>query len=98
MRGKVASTLPPVNGYPIQPSPLLPWQLEQLAANSGAPSPSGPATVSVTGVSDRAYMNTQTGRMLSVAIAQNGIFWRSFAAAMNGASGFGGGGATGCAG
>jgi hypothetical protein len=32
-------------------------------------------------VRERAYMNTHSGRMLSVAIAQNGIFCRRFAAA-----------------
>ena len=43
-----------------------------------------------TGSSARAYMNTHTGRMLRVAIAQNGIFLRAFAAATTGMSGFGG--------
>src|SRR5687767_10691567 len=42
-------------------------------------------------------MNTHSGRMLRVAIAQNGIFLRALAAATTGMSGFGAGGAAGAA-
>src|SRR5882672_1329770 len=42
-------------------------------------------------------MKPQIGSKLSVAIAQNGIFLRLFAAAMNAGSGLGGGGAAGAA-
>ena len=43
-------------------------------------------------VTERTYMNSQTGSRLRLSIAQNGIFWRDFAAATYGGSGFGGGG------
>ena len=41
----------------------------------------------VAGVSARTYMNAHSGKMLSVAIAQNGIFLRALAAATTGMSG-----------
>src|SRR6187401_1233843 len=77
----------------MPPSPAPPWQLEQFAVNTSAPAPIGPSTVASDGVSERAYMNTHNGMMLSVAIAQNGIFLRRFAAAMYGGSGLTGGAA-----
>jgi hypothetical protein len=43
------------------------------------------------------YMNAHNGNKLNVAIAQNGIFLRFFAAATYGASGFFGGGPAGAA-
>ena len=43
-------------------------------------------------------MNAHSGKVLSVANAQNGIFLRALAAATTGMSGFGGGGPAGAAG
>jgi len=52
----------------------------------------------VVGVRARTYMNAHSGKVLSVANAQKGIFLRALAAATAGESGFGGGGPTGAAG
>ena len=80
MCGNVSVTSPSCNGRPEPPSPVAPWHAEQLALNTSAPMPIGPAASTGGVVSERTYMNAQIGSSPRAAIAQNGTLLRVLAA------------------
>ena len=77
--GKVFNTSPPAKTRPAPPWPAAPWQPAH-DPYTDAPMASGPSTTFSCGFNASMYINAHKGSRLSVAIAQNGIFFRDFAA------------------